>query len=176
MSRVKDVIEVIVCQRADNVGAVFGALLHLGDPRVCALLVPLRDGLTDFEANEAVRCFTGAVHAATTEFLLDWLEGLEGDGQDRRFGIVASGLLLLRRGMQHPMAMTGERPFPLASVTPEEDRRMARYIPIAEYTQRIAPRLRALERREPEPKVMPQVLEVWGVAPLGGEETATWKH
>jgi hypothetical protein len=63
------------------------------------------------------------------------------------------------------MVMTGERPFPWASVTPEEQRRMARYIPIEEYTERIAPRLRALERREPEPKVMPQVLEVWGVSP-----------
>jgi hypothetical protein len=165
MSRIQDMIDVIVRRRAENVGAVFGGLLHLGDPRVCALLVPLRDSLTDFEANEVARCFTGLVSAATTEFLLDWLEGLNGDAQDRRFGKVASGLALLRRGMQWPVAMTGERPFPWKSVTPEEQRRMARFIPIEEYTERIAPRLRALERREPEPKVMTHVLEVWGVSP-----------
>lgn len=165
MSRIKEMIEMIVRHRAENVGAVFGGLLHLGDPRVCALLAPLRDRLTNFETNEAVRCFTGLVSAAAAEFHLDWLEGLNGDGQDRRFGIVASGLALLRRNMQWPVAMTGERPFPWKSVTPEEQRRMARHIPIGVYTERIAPRLRALERREPEPKVMPQVLEVWGVAP-----------
>jgi hypothetical protein len=71
MSRVKDVIDLIVTRRAESLGAVFGGLLHLGDPRVCALLQPLRDGLTDFEANEAIRSFTGFVSAAATEFLLD---------------------------------------------------------------------------------------------------------
>jgi hypothetical protein len=169
MSRVKDVIDMIVRRRAQNVGALFGGLLNLGDPRVCALLVPLRDRLTDFEANEAMRSFTGFIYAATTEFLLDWLEGLKGDKKDHRFGIVASGLSLLRTGMQRPEVMTGERPFPWDSVTPEEQRRMARYIPIEEYTERIAPRLRTLERREPEPKLMPQVLEAWGVSPSGDE-------
>ena len=165
MSRVKDVIDMIVRGRAQNIGALFGGLLQLGDPRVCALLVPLRDRLTDFEANEAMRSFTGFICAATTEFLLDWLEGLKGDQKDGRFGTVASGLLLLRGGMQSPMVLTGERPFPWDSVAPEEQRRMARYVPIEEYTERIAPRLRALERREPEPKLMPQVLEVWGLSP-----------
>ena len=61
--------------------------------------------------------------------------------------------------------MTGERPFPLASVSSEEQMRMQRPIPTEEYTARIAPRLIARERTDPEPKVMPDVLAVWGLAP-----------
>ena len=99
------------------------------------------------------------------EFQLGWLEGLDDNDRDRRFGIVASGLALQRKSAPHPFVMTGERPFPLASVSSEEQMRMQRPIPTEEYTARIAPRLIALERTEPEPKVVPDVLAVWGLAP-----------
>jgi hypothetical protein len=66
--------------------------------------------------------------------------------------------------MKWPFVMTGERPFPVYSVTSEQQREMARFVPIEEFTQRVAPRLRDLERTELAPKVMPDVLAAWGIA------------
>src|SRR5262249_45490489 len=68
MSRVKDVVDLIERGVPANEGAVFGALLHIGDKRVCELLVPLRDSLDDNAVNEAVKCSTGFISSATTEF------------------------------------------------------------------------------------------------------------
>jgi hypothetical protein len=59
---------------------------------------------------------------------------------------------------------------------------MARKISIEEYTETIASRLRTLEWMEPvskvdpDLKVMPEVLALWGVGRLGREETGTWRH
>ena len=50
---------------------------------------------------------------------------------------------------------------------------MQRPVSIDEYTARIAPRLLALERTELEPKVMPEVLAVWGLAP---PSVASFRH
>jgi hypothetical protein len=164
MSRVRDIIGIMADPRIANRGAVFAGLLYLGDPRVCALLMPLRDALTKDEVRDAVLSHTEFVHASTTEFLIDWLEGMEGDHSDSMFAFVAAALSRTRRITKLLSVMTGERPFPVYSVTQERQREMARLIPIEEYTQRIAPRLRALERTEPEPKVMPDVLAAWGIS------------
>jgi hypothetical protein len=45
MSRIKDIIGMIESGLLENEGAAFGALLHIGDKRVCDLLIPLRDSL-----------------------------------------------------------------------------------------------------------------------------------
>lgn len=165
LSSVRDIVGMISARFPHNVGAAFGGLLYLGDHRVCRLLWPLKDQLEDDEANEASLCFTGFMSAATTEFQIDWLEGMDGDGRDRLFGVVASGLALQRRNMKAPLVATGERPFPFASVAPDEQERMLRLVSIEEYTAQIAPRLLALERTEPEPKVMPDVLAIWEISP-----------
>jgi hypothetical protein len=41
MSRVKDIIGMIKISMLKNEGAAFGALLHIGDKRVCDLIVPI---------------------------------------------------------------------------------------------------------------------------------------
>ena len=165
ISSVQDIIGMISARFPRNVGAAFGGLLYLGDRRVCRLLWPLKEELDDAEANEASLCFTGFLSAATTEFQIDWLEGMDGDGRDALFGVVASGLALQRRSTRLPFVATGERPFPVKSVSSEEQARMQQWVPIEDYTARIAPRLFALERTEPEPKVMPDVLAIWEVSP-----------
>src|SRR5271169_6638571 len=82
MSRVKDIIGMIESNILENEGAAFGALLHIGDKRVCDLLIPQRDSLDRDAMNIAVKCSTGFVHSATADFYLDWLEGMEGGDQD----------------------------------------------------------------------------------------------
>src|SRR4051794_3207450 len=101
----------------DNEGAAFGALLHIGDKRLCYLLIPLRDSLDRDAMNIAVNCSTGFIHSATVDFYLDWLEGIEGVDQDGAFDIVASGLALLKMKRQTEQVATGYRPFPVQGAT-----------------------------------------------------------
>ena len=56
----------------------------------------------------------------TVEFYLDWLEGMDGDDQDGKFGIVASGLGLLKKNNQSDDVYTGSRPYPTRGAKPEQ--------------------------------------------------------
>jgi hypothetical protein len=148
-----------------NEGAAFGGLLNLGDERVCRLLTPLRDSLNHDPVNEAVKCSTGFIYAATADFYLDWLEGMEGDDHDGMFGSVASGLALLKKVSRTDQVFTGHRPFPTRGVTHEQWVAMYRPISLADYLKRVASRMYALERSEPPPRIMLIVLAEWGLKP-----------
>ncbi|MCL2785536.1 MAG: hypothetical protein FWD55_08965, partial [Propionibacteriaceae bacterium] len=124
----------------------------------------LRDQLAENEVAIAMRGSTGLISAASVEFLVAWLEGMDANSTDGLFGTVASGLVNVRRRAESPVVMTGRRPFPVDSVTREEQARMGRFIPIDEFTAQITPRMLNLERTEPEPKIMPVVLETWGIS------------
>jgi len=100
------------------------------------------------EANEAAQCTSGFVSAATIDFVLRWLEGLEGATDDALFGSLVSHLVLQRRHMQSSLIATGLRPFPVTGVTPEEQRAMLKLIPLEEYVISIAPRLLALAQAD----------------------------
>ena len=139
MSRVKDIIGMIKSGMLKNVGAVFGALLHIGDRRVCVLLVPLRDSLDRAAMNTAVSCSTGFIHSATVDFYLDWLEGMEGTLEDSAFGVVASGLAMLKKKSQVDEVATGDRPFPARGTAPEQFRASLKLIPLPSYLQTISP-------------------------------------
>jgi hypothetical protein len=166
MSEVREIIDLIASGALKNEGAAFGALLHLGDPRVCKLIWPLRDTLDIDSLKDAVNCQTSFISACTVEFYVDWLEGLEGDIGDGEFALAAAGLASVRRMSGMNEVFTGLRPFPFTkTMTAEEIRAIAKPIPIADYLERIAPRLYALERSEPPPRVVPDVLTAWGLEP-----------
>ena len=76
MSRVKDIVGMIEDGSTRNVGAAFGALLFLGDDRVCSLLVPVRDTLDEDAVREATNCVTGLMYGSSVDFYLDWLESV----------------------------------------------------------------------------------------------------
>lgn len=151
-----------------NAGAAFGGLLCLGDSRVNHLLLPLRDSLDRNQVSAAVNCNTGIVSAATVEFYLDWLEGIEGDpnNPDDLFGTVAAGLGGIRRYSKDDFVQKGHRPIPSRGVPPEVWQKAIALVPVDEYVKSIAPRLYALERCEPPPRVMPHVLAAWGLEPV----------
>ncbi len=170
MSRPKDIVGLIESGRLRNTGAAFGGLLHLGDRRVCKLLGPVKDALTNEEVNTAINCCTNLLHAATIEFEIDWLEGMDGSVEDGLFGNVAAGLVLQKRSNTMDLVFTGSRDFPIPkNPAPEHQarsRERAQPISVAEYTKQIAPRLYALERTEPPPRIMPLVLSAWGLTPI----------
>jgi hypothetical protein len=167
MSRVKDIIDIIESGRLQNEGAAFGALLHLGDDRVCKLLASLRDTLDTDAVREATNCGTGLIYASTIDFYLDWLAGLEGDIRDSLYGLVASGLLLVaKRAIVKDRVFTGRRPFPVSSVSQQEWAVMRKEMPLGDYLKRIEMRLQDLERSEPPPRVMPHVVAEWGLKPV----------
>jgi hypothetical protein len=166
MTHPKKVIGLMESGFLKNTGAAFGALLNLGDQRVCQLLWPLKDGLESSDVDEAINCSTGFVYAETAEFYVNWLEGMEADLDDGLFGSVAAGLALLRKRSRIDLAFRGGRPFPVTGLSQGEWRSMRQEIPLDQYTAEIAPRLCALERTEPPPRVMPHVLVEWGLEPV----------
>ena len=169
MSRPKDIIAMIQSAQMKNSGAAFGGLLHLGDPRVCKLLWPIKSLLTEDGVNNAVKCSTGFLNSASLEFEIDWLEEMQGDLHDELFGNVASGLVLQKRNNKVDAVFTGQRQFPSPkNPTPAEQEQglqLAKPVSIEEYTKRIAPRLYSLESSEPPPRIMPRVLIEWNLKP-----------
>ena len=165
LSEARNVISMVQNRVPENVGAVFGGLMYLGDPRICRLLWPLRHQLTDEEVNEASLCFTGYLSSSTTDFQLEWLADLNGRGEDHRFGIVASGLALQRRAAQAERVFIGNRPIPLREGPAGGQANVVRSTSLDAYTEEIRPRLLALAREEREPKVLPDVLDLWGIRP-----------
>ena len=170
MSGPKDIIGMLKSGFLKNPGAAFGALLHLGDHRVCKLLWDLRNDLSEDEIRTAVTCTTGFLYGASVEFEIDWMEAMDGDIKDGIFGLVASGLALQFKNNKFDIVLTGQRQFPVKKNQTEAEqkrnRELAKPIPVSEYTKKIAPRLYALERTEPPPRVMPQVLSIWGLQPV----------
>ena len=79
--------------KPDRTGLV-EIVLHIGDKRVCDLLIPLRDSLDRGAINIAVKCSTGFIHSATADFYLDWLEGMEGSDQDGALVSLGFGRLI----------------------------------------------------------------------------------
>lgn len=71
MTRPKDVVDMIVKGIPRNPGAVIGGLLALGDPRVCALVAPLRNLLDTDQTATVTKCYTGLTARCTVEFYLD---------------------------------------------------------------------------------------------------------
>jgi hypothetical protein len=156
----KHLLEIFRDGGAKNRAGIFAGLLLLGDRRVTRLLGDARDELTRDELRTVAESHSGCVWAAVVEFWLDWLEGLPGDIEDWRFGLVAWALARLAAVMQTPEVLDGERVFPVTASLAEPIR-LRRRLPFREFAQPVLRRLCTVERREPEPKVLPLVIEAW---------------
>jgi len=94
-----------------------------------------------------------------------WLESLDGDYLDSVFGSIASGLLLSRESLMIEKVFDTERIFP----APEEGMpsSIRTEYKLDEFADMIADRLVVLEKKEPPPKVMPEVLRAWRIQGYG---------
>jgi hypothetical protein len=137
---------------------VFAALLAFGDVRVNRLLCAERDALAHEELRLVSHCPVGTLFEANVHFWVEWLEELPGDRDDPRFGLVAAALVNQVRAGGGGDVLRVRRSFPLnASCPPVAELRRT---PVAHSLRGMRPRLAALAEREPEPRVMPAVIEV----------------
>ncbi len=143
-----------------NRAAAIGGLLMMGDARVNALLEPLHRGLDAEAVSVIARCQTGFLFSATIGFYLDWLEELADAGADGSFGFLAGALCRMRIDAIVASVWSVERRFPTA---PGDPFRMLWDWPVDEYAETIRPRLEAIAARETCDRVMPFVMEAWGL-------------
>jgi hypothetical protein len=162
MTGPKAVFELFEAGVAECRAGLFKGLLLLGDDRVCDLIKRGRRQLTEVETRIVCSPGTGYLFAATIKFLIGWLEEVESEDNESKYGLVAAAIGNLPRGAIRPVVGSGRRKFP---VDPQgevfEDG--FRDIPLDQYAQRIGPYLREIARREPPPQVMPLVLAAWGL-------------
>src|SRR5262245_4456476 len=112
MSRPKDVLTMINRGFARNPAAAIGGLIAIGDPRVCALVAPLRGSLDANQTAIVTQAYSGFTSKSQVEFYLDWLEELV-DREDydglSLFGHVTAGLLRLADKRIHDWINDGFR-------------------------------------------------------------------
>lgn len=162
----RSLVKMLGSEHINNRGAVFGGLLNTGDPRVCELLWDIRATLTEDEINEACLCNSGFIGAATVDFYLRWLEEIVHSGNEGLFGKLASGLALIRRNVKTDSVFMGFRPFPYNSLEGDDLQACLKPVALDDYTREIASRMIKLASDEPDPKVMPEVLRIWGICTL----------
>ncbi len=140
---------------------ILSGLLLLGDKRV----LPLIRGCWQLLGKEGRRRLalntSGFVYASQVEFYLDWLD----EANEEDFPHVAAGLAKLPRQSRVQKVLDVERKFPVFA---PDSRPVITYLgewTFEEYGKIIEPRMRELLRREEEPKVLPVVLEAWGLDP-----------
>lgn len=106
MTRPSDVVMMIEKGIPENPAAVLGGLLALGDPRVCDLIRPYRNGLNAEQITAVTKCFSGFTAKCVVEFYLDWLEelvDLRDYDSEAAYGNVVAGLCRLASQRRVPL-------------------------------------------------------------------------
>lgn len=163
------VLDHLLAPRARNPGAGLGALLGLGDADVAAVIFDLRKMLAHPELrstlDEMLESNTSALHRATVEFFLNWLDDLAHDlpGSADMFQRVARGLTIRRAATIGDFIIDGRPRYP-ALLEGQMHEHGWCMIPLAEYTRSIASRLMALERAAAGLPSPPDIAGPWGIA------------
>jgi hypothetical protein len=150
-----------VDQEVTKVGILIG-LLHLGDRRVIRLLDGCWRDLGEIGQAKLAASRTGFIYAGVIDFFLDWLEATVEEGGES-FGAAASALVIMHRDTLQPIVLDVERKFPVTEQAPDDAIRLLRQWSLTEYAKVIEPRLRSLIDRESSPRLLPYVLDQWGL-------------
>ena len=144
--------------QAIRAGAYTGVLL-LGDRRTLPLLKGCWRRLNSEGRSGLATAWSGFVYAGVIDFYLDWLE----DAEEADFGAIAGTLARMASSPAVPKVLDVERKLPANTQDEQPPIKLINEWTIEEYGRIIEPRLRDLARRESEPKVIPLVLEAWGL-------------
>lgn len=156
-----------VCQLMRSVrndqtrGQMLAGLLILGDRRVTPIVRQCFKVLGPAGRQELAVAWSGFAYKSVVDFMLDWLD--EAVEREDEFGSVAGTLARLAIQAQPRAVLDVRRKFPASAATDGAAVEVLQKWQIREYGQMIAPRLRALAKREREPKVIPVVMVAWGI-------------
>jgi len=141
-------------------GQMLAGLLLLGDQRVMPIVRECFGLLGPGGRKELATSWSGFAYKSVVDFMLDWLDQVVDRGDE--FGSVAGALARLAIQAQPRAVLDVRRNFPATATrgTPVD---LLQKWDIRDYGQIIAPRLRALAKREREPKVIPLVMDAWGI-------------
>ena len=161
-----------------NPGAVFGAVVALGDARFESTLERWRKFLKAPAVQVAARINTGVVTDAAVRFWLGWAESLAAESDDQSqdiFGSVASALALLARNNKSKRVVDVRRHLPCTAYSDAVE--VLQEWTVQQYAEIVAPRFYALEASEESPKVFSTVIELWGLrASRTGSQGTGWKR
>jgi hypothetical protein len=141
--------------------AVLGGLVMTGDRRILPLLKAHCRALSCDEIEILIKCRGTLLSVAVVEFYLEWLEELDSTEDYDSFAAVAAGFANLAIGATDAMVYDIERIIPS---TPDDAVRILKKWPLSEYAPTLAARLQAIAQREEGEPIIPEVMEIWGLA------------
>jgi hypothetical protein len=147
--------------KSDTRAAITAGLLALGDRRVHPIIEECWRDLSLEAKREVWRWDRPYGHAATAEFLLTHLEQEKDEGV---FGGLAAALMRVARDSRDGIIREIRRRFPVDSTGPELPVDVLAQWNVEEYGRMLEPRLRSLLLAEESPKVLPHVMEAWGIS------------
>ncbi len=157
---VEDVMDI----QQDTRTSILAGLILLGDRRVLALLGRCWELVDEQHRHALARAKSQFVYAGVVDFCLDWLDACLESGDESLFGTVAAQLAMMPlRPSVGPQVVEMERVMPVWAAGGGPPVRHRQSWTFAEYGRVIEPRLRDLLARESEPKVLPHVMEMWGL-------------
>jgi len=142
---------------SESQGEALGGVLLLGDKRLLPLLEETWSKLSEEARLGLTHAKSGFVNEASVEF---WLRCLEKGCSDSVFGSVVAAIAKMPIIAQAPFVLDVQRVLP-AYQDRENPMRILRKTSFTDYLSEIRPRLKALEQKESEPKVIPKIYEIW---------------
>jgi len=157
-----------------NVGAVFGALLAMGEPCLWPLLDQIRTQITEQQAEEAVFARTQLTSHEQIQYWIRWAKSLISGELKQSGRMLSYAALALSRyttvsAKEHGV-YDGRRNFPYTAATKQEFISQQKHWSFEEYAELIAPQLYELEALETAPKIFSTVLMHWGLKPAAALE------
>ena len=158
----RDVLGFLDSAYSDNSRAgILQGILLLGDRRILPLLDHCWEELGREGRRLLAHSWSGLAYASTIDFLLDWLEKTDDEAD---YGSIAAALALCKvRQKNSPFVVDVERKFPANGDGVDPPVRFLNQWTFEEYGKIIAPRLKAIAAAETGEKVIPKVLEAWGI-------------
>ncbi len=149
-----------------NPGAVFGALVTMGERRFADFLDSIEPLLTNDELDVAARVHTPFLKPTEVSYWLHLANKFAAEGpgtSGQRFGSCALAIALARRDIRSDRVIEGQRDFPCRGK--ENPIRIIQETTVDEYAESIVPELYELEAIEAPPKLFSHVLRTWGYEP-----------
>jgi hypothetical protein len=139
--------------------SILKGLLLLGDRRIVRGVGPCWRWLS-LSARRELSTLSGiSAYAAVIEWMIDWLEECEGD----EFGAVAGTLARLPSKGRYAEVVDIHRTFPVWEAEDGQVVSLLQRWSFEEFGERIRPRLLQLAADETPPRVMYDVLKLWGI-------------